>query len=150
MKSVELLKFSERQSLVQIFKENGEHKEYVVCSNYNPDAPEGSKWDWGHYFITMEGALTYIATECFTPIHKYVLIETDTSNNINQRVFNTYGEAKRRFDELYEQYKSDQDCCHAEITDDGNGNTVGEIWFMENSMENFNEDIKLKIIDVVV
>lgn len=150
MKSVELLKFSKSQSLVQIFKDNGEHKEYVVCSNYNPKAPEGSKWDWGHYFIDMEGALQYIATRCLSPIHRYVLIETDTRNNINQCVFNTYEEARRRFDELFNEYKSDPDCCHTEITDDGNGNTVGEIWFRESVEGHIDDDIELKIIDVVV
>lgn len=24
--------------------------QYVVCSNYQPEAKFGSQWDWGHYF----------------------------------------------------------------------------------------------------
>lgn len=63
MKSRELLKFSERQSLVEITKAN--RIEYCVCSYYNDNAPEGSKWDWGHYFYTLESALKYIVLECF-------------------------------------------------------------------------------------
>lgn len=63
MKSRELLKFNERQSLVEITKEN--RIEYCVCSYYNDNAPEGSKWDWGHYFPTLKSALTYIVLDCF-------------------------------------------------------------------------------------
>lgn len=63
MKSRELLKFSERQSLVEITK--GNRIEYCVCSYYDDNRPEGSKWDWGHYFNTLEGALKYIVLECF-------------------------------------------------------------------------------------
>ena len=63
MKSRELLKFSDKQSLVEITKAN--RIEYCVCSYYNDNAPEGSKWDWGHYFYTLESALKYIVLECF-------------------------------------------------------------------------------------
>lgn len=64
MKSRELIKFSDRQSLVEITKASGTI-EYCVCSYYSDERPEGSKWDWGHYFQTMEGALRYIVLECF-------------------------------------------------------------------------------------
>lgn len=70
MKSRELLKFNERQSLVEITKDNGTI-EYCVCSYYDDNRPEGSKWDWGHYFATMENALKYIVLECFDVNRKF-------------------------------------------------------------------------------
>lgn len=147
MKSTELLKFNDRQSLVVRTKEDGTIHEYVVCSNYDDTAPEGSKWDWGHYFSTMEGALKYIATRCFTPMYRYVLVETDTNTNIEEKTYNTYDEARKEFDKRFDNYKYDEDCCHSEIVDDGNGNTVGELWYRSESYE---DDIKLKIIEVIV
>lgn len=64
MKSRELLKFSDRQSLVEITSESGEIQ-YCVCSYYDEDAPEGSKWYWGHYFTAIKDALEYIVLDCF-------------------------------------------------------------------------------------
>ena len=147
MKSKELLKFSEKQSLVARIKDDGTVHEYVVCSHYDDNAPEGSKWDWGHYFSTMEGALTYIATRCFSPIHKYVLVEVDTNTNVEERTYNTYDEARKEFDKRFNSYKEDECCHHADIADDGNGNTIGDLWFETDS---YYDDIKLKIIDVIV
>jgi hypothetical protein len=147
MKSKELLKFNDRQSLVVRTREDGTVHEYVVCSNYNDTAPEGSKWDWGHYFSTMEDALKYIATRCFTPMYRYVLVEADTNTKIEEKTYNTYDEARKEFDKRFNNYKSDENCCHAEVVDDGNGNTVGELWY---SSESFTEDVTLKIIEVVV
>ena len=63
-KSKEILKFNATQSLVKRVKDDGTVYEYVVCSNYNDNAPEGSKWDWGHYFKDVKDALRYIAEEC--------------------------------------------------------------------------------------
>lgn len=147
MISTELLKFSDRQSLVARKNDIGEIYEYVVCSHYDDNAPEGSKWDWGHYFSTMEGALKYIATECFSPIHKYVLIEADTNTNVEEHMYNTYEAARKEFDKRFNNYKDDENCCHAEIVDDGNGNTVGELWYESDS---YSDDVTLKIIDVIV
>ena len=147
MNSKELLKFSERQSLVVRTRDDGTIHEYVVCSNYDDTQPEGCKWDWGHYFLTMEGALKYIATECFSPMHKYVLIEADTNTNIAEKAYDTYDEARKEFDKRFNAYKDDENCCHAEIVDDGNGNTVGELWY---DSESYNDDVTLKIIDVIV
>lgn len=146
-KSKEILKFNATQSLVARIKDDGTVYEYVVCSNYDDTRPEGSKWDWGHYFSTMENALKYIATRCLSPIHRYVLIETDTNNNIEEHTYETYEEARKEFDKRFNNYKSDENCCHAEIVDDGNGNTVGELWY---DSEDYDEDVELKIIDVIV
>ena len=147
MISTELLKFSERQSLVVRIKDDGTIHEYVVCSNYDDTKPEGSKWDWGHYFCTMEGALKYIATECFEPIYKHVLIEVDGNNHIENFIYNTYEEAKTEFDKRFNSYKDDENCCHAEVGTDRNGDTIGELWYQN---INCNDDITLKIITVIV
>lgn len=147
MTSKELLRFSESQSLVARIKEDGTIHEYVVCSNYDNTKPEGSKWDWGHYFCTMENALKYIATECFLPIHRYVLVEADTNTNIDEKTYRTYEEARKEFDKRFNNYKNDEDCCHAELVVDGKGNTVGELWYASGS---FSEDVTFKIIDVIV
>lgn len=72
MKSRELLKLNERQSIVEI--EKGNTTEYCVCSYYDDNKPEGSKWTWGHYFLTLEDAIKYAATKVYTPIHQYVVV----------------------------------------------------------------------------
>lgn len=33
---------------------------WVVCSNWRPEAPEGEKWDLGHYFYNQAKALRYL------------------------------------------------------------------------------------------
>lgn len=63
-KSKEILKINNRQSLVARMKEDGSVYEYVVCSYYDDNAPEGSKWCWGHYFKEVADALRYIVNEC--------------------------------------------------------------------------------------
>jgi hypothetical protein len=65
MISKEILKISEKQSLIARIKDDGSIYEYVVCSNYDDNAPEGSKWDWGHYFTAIRDALEYIVLDCF-------------------------------------------------------------------------------------
>ena len=114
MKSLELLKFNERQSLVQIFKDNGEHHQYCVCSYYDENKPEGSKWSWGHYFTTMEGALKYIATECFSPIYQYVVIKTDSYREVTEKVFNDYDKAHKAMEEEYKEHRDDEESTYAE------------------------------------
>ena len=64
MISKEILKFNERQSLVERVRDDGTVYEYVVCSYYDDTAPEGSKWTWGHYFKDIKDALKYIFNEC--------------------------------------------------------------------------------------
>lgn len=144
MKSRELLKLNDQHSLVEI--EKGNNIEYCVCSYYDESKPEGSKWSWGHYFLTMEHALKYAALECFSPVHRYVLIETDTHNNITEKTFSNYDSAYEEFKERFDNYADDEFCIHAEIVDDGKGNTVGELWYEDD----YNDDIELKIIDVIV
>ena len=150
MKSKELLKLNEQHSLVEISNNDGEISQYCVCSHYNADAPEGSKWSWGHYFSNLEDAIKYAALRCFAPIHRYVLIETDTCNNITQDVFYDYEDAYAEFKKRFDEYASYSECRHAEIVDDGNGNTVGELWFDDEDYEGYLADIELKIIDVIV
>lgn len=72
MKTRELLKLNERQSIVEIEKENS--TEYCVCSYYDPDESVGNQWCWGHYFTTLENAIKYAATKVYSPIHKYVVV----------------------------------------------------------------------------
>ena len=64
MVSKEIFKFNKRQSLVARVREDDTVYEYIVCSNYNDTQPEGSKWDWGHYFKELKDALKYIVNEC--------------------------------------------------------------------------------------
>lgn len=145
MKSKELLKLNERFSLVECRKDDsGEIFQYCVCSYYNKNAPEGKKWIWGHYFTELEDAIKYAALHCYAPIHKYVLLEMDTCNNVNEQIFSNYDEAYKMFKERFDNYSSYTECYHAEIVDDGNGNTVGELWF------NDEQDVELKILDVIV
>lgn len=150
MKSKEILKLNERMSLVEIRKDDGEISQYCVCSHYNANAPEGSKWDYGHYFSNLEDAVKYAATRCYAPIHRYVLVETDTSNNIAQTVFDDYDEAYDEFKKRFDEYASYEECHHAEITTDMDDNTVGELWFDDEKCEGYIDDIELKIIDVIV
>lgn len=96
MKSRELLKFSQRQSLVEITKDNGTI-EYCVCSYYDDNAPEGSKWDWGHYFSTMKNALEYIVLECFNVRDEF----EEQKNRFSTIAYNAivFGQLDEQFDE---------------------------------------------------
>lgn len=146
MKTRELLKLNERYSIVEATYEKKD-TEYVVCANYNPDAEPYRQWENGAYFTSLEGAVKFAALRRFSPIHRYVLIETDNNNNITEKTFSSYDEAYKEFKERFDNYASDEDCRHAAIVDDGNGNTVGELWFKD---DKYNDDIGLKIIDIIV
>lgn len=62
-KSIEIGKLNSRQSLVAILNDKKEIVEWVVCSYYDGTKPFGSQWSWGHYFVSLYSACTYIATE---------------------------------------------------------------------------------------
>lgn len=47
------------KSLVVRVREDETVIEYVVCSHYNSQAPEGQRWDYGHYFHDIPHALVY-------------------------------------------------------------------------------------------
>ena len=143
MKTRELLKLNSRYSIVEATYES-KPTEYVVCANYNPKAEPYRQWDNGQYFIDLEGAVQYAALRIYAPIHRYILIETDSWNNITEKVFSDYTEAFEEFKKRFDNYALDETCHHAKIVDDGNGNTVGELHFEEG------EDIELKIIDIIV
>lgn len=145
MKSREILKLNERYSLVET---DGKYTPYVVCSCYDDTKPEGSKWNQGQYFCTLEGAIKYAARKCFEPMHRYVLVETDVYNNISEETFYYHEDAYKEFKKRFDDYSSDEDCCLAEITDDENGNIIGKVLFYDK--EYSPDDITLKIIDVIV
>lgn len=138
-----LLKINKDQTLVEITNDNGTIQ-YCVCSCYDESLPIGSRWCWGHYFPTLEGAIKYAALRCYTLIRRYVLVEVDSSCNINEKVYSNYDDAYEEFKKRFDDYSLYEDCFHAEIVDDGNGNTVGQLWFDDA------EDIELKIIKVIV
>lgn len=51
MRNVELMKRGDR-SLVARLRDDNTVSEYVTCTDFNPDKPDGSQWCWGHYFGT--------------------------------------------------------------------------------------------------
>ena len=67
---------------------------------------------------------------------------------INEKTYSYYEDAYKEFKKRFDDYASDEYCHHAEIVDDGNGNTVGELWF--DSDDGCNDDIELKIIEIIV
>ena len=148
MKSKELLKINERQSIVEI--EKGDRIEYCVCSYYDDTRPEGSKWDWGHYFSSLEGAIKYAATECFKSMHRYVLIEVDEQMNISEETFHCYEDAYKEFKNRYNEYASYDDCFRAEKREDYKENLVGDLYFTEDCDGYKNDDIRLKLIKVTI
>ena len=143
MKTRELLKLNERYSIVEATYEQKD-TEYVVCANYDPEAEEYRQWDNGQYFISLEGAIKFAALNRFEPVHRYVLIETDTNGNISEEVFKCEEDAYKEFKKKYDDYYLNSDCYHSKITYDRNGNTIGELWFKDD------DNITLKIIDVIV
>jgi hypothetical protein len=46
-------------SLVVLLRDDGSVKEFVVCKNFNANAKEYEWWDYGHYFPTIESAMSY-------------------------------------------------------------------------------------------
>ena len=144
MKTKELLKLNHRYSIVELTYDT-KSTEYFVCSNYNPNAEPYRQWDSGlAYCTSLEDAVKVAATRCYSPIHRYVLLEMDTCNNVSEKVFSDYDEAYKEFKKRFDDYSSYEECHHAEIVNDGNGNTVGELWFYDD------DDIELKILDIVV
>lgn len=127
MKTRELLKLNERQSIVEIEKENS--TEYCVCSYYDDSKPEGSKWSWGHYFTTLENAIKYAATKVYSPIHKYVVVVSysfdverpvwffDTEEEAIAEIRKQFEEEKRIQIEENERELGDDLICY--IEDDG-------------------------------
>ena len=145
MKTRELLKLNERYSIVEATYEQKD-TEYVVCSNYNPNAEPYKQWSSGlAYCTSLEDAVKVAALHCYSPIHRYILLEMDTCNNVTEKVYSDYDEAYKEFKKRFDDYSSDKECFHAEIVNDGNGNIVGELWFVEDD-----DDIELKIVDIVV
>lgn len=127
MKSRELLKLNERQSIVEIEKRNA--TEYCVCSYYDDSKPEGSKWTWGHYFSTLENAIKYAATKVYSPMHQYVVVVSfsfdeerpvwffDTEEEAVAEIRKQFEEEKRiQIEELGQELERNIRC---EITDDG-------------------------------
>ena len=58
--TVELARLKTDRSLVLWVKESG-NKEFVVCTDYDPNKPVGSQWIWGHYFWDVFSAVDYIS-----------------------------------------------------------------------------------------
>lgn len=58
--TVSLATLSNDKSLVLWVKESG-NKEFVVCTDYDPEKPVGSQWIWGHYFWDIFSAVDYIS-----------------------------------------------------------------------------------------
>ena len=141
MKSRELLKLNERQSIVEI--EKGNETEYCVCSYYDDNKPEGSKWTWGHYFFSLEDAIKYAATECFSPMYKYQVIEC-YSGSIDSTEFYTYDKAQQHLEDRYKKLSSEEDCVFHEIYEDCNGNLVAHVEYEENEFNDF-KLIKIKM-----
>lgn len=144
MKTRELLKLNSRYSIVEATYEQKD-TEYVVCSNYNPNAEPYKQWSSGlAYCTSLEDAVKVAATRCYSPIHRYILLEMDTCNNVTEKVYSDYNEAYKEFKKLFDDYSSYEECHHAEIVEDYKGNIVGELWFSDG------DDIELKIVDIVV
>ena len=151
MKSKELLKFNERQSLVEIVKDGG-NIEYCVCSYYDDNMPEGEKWCWGHYFSTMENAIKYMATECLNRMTRYMLIETNNDNEIYTNVFDTFTEAKEELDKRFNNYynsKEDNWYCTYAYKNSDQDFTYADL-DMEDIEYNDVYHIRLKIVEIEV
>lgn len=115
MKSKELLKLNETQSIVEI--EKGNSTEYCVCGYYDNSKPEGEKWCWGHYFSTLENAIKYAALNCYKPIDRYIVIEAE-DGDIKQNVFSNYDEAHDYFIRKINELKALDDCYSYHVYED--------------------------------
>ena len=59
MKSIALQQNGDKY-LVAVLNDDDTLEEYVACSYFNPSAPYGSQWCWGHYFgKNLSGAVDY-------------------------------------------------------------------------------------------
>lgn len=126
MKTRELLKLNERYSIVEA---TYEHKdtEYVVCSNYNPDAEPYRQWDSGiAYCLTLEEAVKVAAKNCFDPMYIYVVIEC-YNGNIEQRKFSTYENARRHFSERFDSLKNEEGITYYSMLDNYKGELVAQL-----------------------
>ena len=152
MKSKELLKFNEIQSLVEITKTDGvrEYKEYCVCSCYDDTKSEGSKWCWGHYFTTMESALKYIALDCFSKIKRWALLEITDGRLETYEVFDDENEAKKSLKERYENYSQDSEVVSTYEYEEYDNEYEITYSFDSDLFENLESVTRLKLIEIIV
>ncbi len=139
-----IMKLTDRHTLVERRRDNGEIIEYIICNGIKPvKNGESNEYEWasGMYALSLEGAIKTAAIRCFSPICRYVLIETDSDNCIKEEIFDDYDSAKREFDYKVLRYTEDETCYHRRYYDSGN-----EVNFY------FGDDVSvaLKIIEVEI
>ena len=139
-----IMKLTDRHTLVERRRDNGEIIEYIICNSIKPvknGEPNEYEWASGMYAYSLEGAIKTAAIRCFAPICRYVLIETDSDNCIKEKIFDDYDSAKREFDYQVSRYTEDETCYHRRYYDNEN-----EVNFY------FEDDVSvaLKIIEVEI
>ena len=97
MKYKKILPLNKTQSLIAIKDENGNIKFGI---SYKFEEQVGNKFPCDRTFDSLGGAIKYAATNCFKPMHRYILIETGHMH----RTFSSYKKAEREFDEKVKNY----------------------------------------------
>ena len=116
-----IMKLTDKYTLVERRRDNGEIIEYIICNGIKPvenGEPNEYEWASGMYAYSLEGAIKTAALRCYEPIYRYVLIETDSDNEIKKDFFDDYDRAKSEFDRRTLKYSQDEDCFHRRYYDD--------------------------------
>lgn len=143
-----IMQITKEKTLVERRKDNGEVIEYIICHNLVPVTEKENeyKWDRGMYSFTLEGILKTAALKCFEPVYKYVLMESN-GEDIEERVLDTYEDARKIYEERVDFYKERENCILSEswasMEEDGT-----RIIFEE--LKNCSQSVVIKLISIKV
>ena len=115
------MKLTDRHTLVERRRDNGEIIEYIICNGIKPvenGEPNEYCWESGMYAFTLEGAIKTAALRCYTPVYRYVLIGTDSHNNIREDIFDDYEKARIEFEKRIKEHEEDKECFRVEYYND--------------------------------
>ena len=103
-----IMKLTDRHTLVERRRDNGEIMEYIICNGIKPvenGEPNEYEWASGMYAYSIEGAIKTAALRCYEPIYRYVLVGTDSRNNIIEDIFDDYEKARIEFEKRIQENK---------------------------------------------
>lgn len=146
MKNIfQIIKLTERKTLVERRRDDGTIIEYIICTNLTPvenGEPNEYYWDHGEYSFTLEGIIKRAALACFDPIYRYVVVEAEIGCDIEEKCFERYEDAHRYMEETFKKYRDSENSTYHEYKA-GINEEIGTIWYGD-------EVVQLKLIKITV
>ena len=138
MEFKKILLLNKTQSLIAIKDDDGNIKFGI---SYKFEEQVGKKFPCNHTFDSLGGAVKYAATNCFKPMHRYILTETGHMH----RTFSSYRKAEREFNEKIKKYVEQEYSSY--VYEDGYKRKTAQIYSLEDI---YQETITLQILDIII